>query len=32
MQIEFLGIVDKFPKISLREMVAGDWQVAAEGG
>ena len=32
MQIEFLGIVDKFPKIPLREVVAGDRPVAAEGG
>ena len=32
MQIEFLGIVDKFPKIPLREVVAGDLRVAAEGG
>ena len=32
MQIEFLEIVDKFSKIPLREVVAGDRPVVAEGG
>ena len=37
MRIKFLGIVNKFPKIPLREVVAGDrrlrqWRVASGGG
>ena len=32
MQIEFLGIFDKFLKIPLMEVVAIGWSVAMDGG